>query len=972
MARRPPLIALVFILGVIPSFGWAQSSGSGGFSGIVIDSAGAVIPAAVITVSNPATGMTRSVSASERGFYSITGLPPGLYDVKAEFIGFATEIKRQTPLIVGTTLTLDFELHPAWAIKEVEEGGETALLETTQSEVKGAIQTRELENLPLLNRNFAGLVTLLPGIRPASPWDPTKITIGGLSISGSRGRNLNTTVDGGDSKDNLVGGLLQNFTLEGIQEFKVSMHRFSAVDGRSSGAELTIASKSGSNDLHGSGFLFARDAAFQAQGYFANRDNLEKPPFSRQQFGGSLGGPIRKSRTFLFGALEHIHEQTSVSVPTALYDEMVLLQPFGAKPVHAIPHPFGDTLYTIKLDYKIGERDSMMVRQALQLNDRGNDQIGANHDLSVPTFDENRLVSLVASETHLLGGRRLNQFTFQVSDFLNAIDSHSSSPATGNVSTPSISIGRAGISIRQTSFQRKLRFRDDFSLQAGKHGLRFGGDYAKFLKYGGYLNNGDTGTFTFFDDPSTIVADRGRYPQGFQTEGLVSSYSQATGQGDYQTDGAQQAAVYLQDDWRITRNLTLNLGMRYDVSVHFYDDDELSSNRTYLLLKKIGHPYAAGAPQTDKRNFAPRFGFAYDLGGRGTMVIRGGYGVYFDESFLSSLSSAIAQSKPTVYAVETRTNTNLGKGELATFRFGVDAPPTIPRAVDLPVGSTGQWVDPSYRNPYTQQSGIGFSRSFPNDLTFDVDYTHILGLREFRNYNLNPQVNGGARVLAPLFASVLGNAKALEGIVLRQSTNRSRYDELAVKFEKRGKRATFQASYILSRAYGYGGQAGDNSATAQDQKNIFAPSEWGPTGLDERHRVVVLGVFELPAWGIQFSPILQASSARPYNLTAGVDLNGDGTNNDRWIDPATGRQVSVNSERGDAFFLTDLRVTKFIKFKEKMQLGLFTEFFNLFDSTNFGANYNGNAHSTQFKQPVGYIGGAGYPFQAQFGARFSF
>jgi hypothetical protein len=857
-------------------------------------------------------------------------------------------------------------------MNEVEVTSETALLETTQSEVKGAIQTRELENLPLLNRNFAGLVILMPGIRPAAPWDPTKRTIGGLSISGSRGRNLNTTVDGGESKDNLVGGLLQNFTIEGIQEFKVTMHRFSAGEGRSSGATLNIASKSGSNDLHGSAFLFARDETFEANGFFGRRDNLIKPPFSRQQFGGSAGGPIRKSRAFFFGAIEGIREETSVTVPTTFYNELVLLEPFGAKPVHAIPHPFTEILHTVKSDYKIGNKDSMVVRWAHQYNNRGNDQIGANHDLSVPTFDENKLLSLVVSETHLFKGRRVNQFTSQVSDFLNAVDSRSSNPATGNVITPSVSIGRAGISIRQTSTQRKLRFRDDFSAQAGKHGLKIGADYGKFLKYGGFLNSGESGSFTFFDDPSTIVGDPSRYPRGFQTPGLVSSYSQGTSVGDFQVNGAQQASAYFQDDWRITRNLTLNLGLRYDIAINFYANDELPNNRTYQILKKIGHPYGAGIPQIDKKNFAPRFGFAYDLGGRGNMVIRGGYGVYFDESFLSPLSNAIAQSKPTVYAVETLTNSYIGTGALADFRFGVDAPPSIPRALDLPPKATGQWIDPSYKNPYTQQSSIGFSRSFANDLTFDIDYTHVLGLREFRNYNLNPQVNSQQRVLAPLFESVFGNRELLEAITLRQSTNRSRYDELAVKFERRGKRTTFQGSYILSRAYGYGGLAGDNNATAQDQNNLFAPSEWGPTGLDERHRVVFLGVFDMPVWGIRLSPIVQAASARPYNLIAGIDLNGDGTNNDRWIDPATGKQVSVNSQRGDLFFLTDLRVTKDLKLKERMQLEIFTEFFNLFNNTNFGSNYNGNARSTQFKQPVGYIGGGGYPFQAQFGARFSF
>ena len=182
-----------------------------------------------------------------------------------------------------------------------------------------------------------------------------------------------------------------------------------------------------------------------------------------------------------------------------------------------------------------------------------------------------------------------------------------------------------------------------------------------------------------------------------------------------------------------------------------------------------------------------------------------------------------------------------------------------------------------------------------------------------------------------------------------------------------------QAHYTLAGSYSYGGSTGNRSGAglATGWNEPFADSEWGPNGPDERHRFVFTGVLEAP-YGIQLSPVVQWASARAYNLTAGSDLNRDGNNNDRWIDPATGQQVSINAARGDSTFVFDLRTTKFIGLGGDKRLGLFVEFFNLFDTVNFGSAYNGNGRSATFRQPNGYIPSIGYPRQVQLGARFLF
>jgi hypothetical protein len=231
----------------------------------------------------------------------------------------------------------------------------------------------------------------------------------------------------------------------------------------------------------------------------------------------------------------------------------------------------------------------------------------------------------------------------------------------------------------------------------------------------------------------------------------------------------------------------------------------------------------------------------------------------------------------------------------------------------------------------------------------------------------------GRRVLVPDFLRVFGIPNVLNRIDVLASIARSRYDALTVRLQRRLPRATVQAHYTLSGAYAHGGRTGWRSGAGLPQ-NAFdplGPGEWGPTENDERHRVVAMGVFELP-YGIQISPIVQAASARPFTLTAGRDLNRDGTNNDRYIDPETGEQVAVNSARGDNTTVFDLRTTKFVDLGVGRRLGFFAEFFNLFNTVNHGNAYTGNARSANFRQPTGFIAGVGYPRQVQLGARFLF
>jgi hypothetical protein len=270
-----------------------------------------------------------------------------------------------------------------------------------------------------------------------------------------------------------------------------------------------------------------------------------------------------------------------------------------------------------------------------------------------------------------------------------------------------------------------------------------------------------------------------------------------------------------------------------------------------------------------------------------------------------------------------------------------------------------------------------------------VDYTHILGIHEFRTETINPLENAwdptdadqhipwGTRRLAPAFAAI-GQPNILGAITLSGSSDRSQFNEFILHLEHRYTRATFQASYILSSAYGFGGAVGNiasgaNSAPAPvNPDQPFGPGEWGPSPTDQRHRVVLSGVFNLP-WGIQASPIFQYGSATPYNLIAGTNVSKTGTNNDHYVDPATGQPVSFDSQRGDATWDWDARVSKFFKVgKETRRIGVFAEIYNITNRANFGNSFQGNALSPLFETPIGYAPGLPTSRQLQLGARFIF
>ena len=992
---------------VLATSGLATAQATSTFNGRVLDQGDAVLPGVTVTATNTNTGVMRTTVTNDEGQYSMPGLEPGVYDVRTELAGFSTAVRERVTLILNATITLDFRLALAGVEETLTVTGQAPLIETTQSKFASTIETTELQSLPMITRSINGMLELMPGATPMTPIDNTKRSVGNVSFGGSSGTNVSATVDGADNRDPRQGGTLMNFTLDSLEQFQLATSQFSAADGRTGGVAISMITKSGTNVFHGSGFIFGRDKALTAKDYFSKQDNLDEVPYSRQQWGGSIGGPIIRNRMFFFGAGEYINEDTSLPVPTLQFNEMEALvtatntgnlPPGLINPNH--PHsgatPLKLTMYSLKTNLQLNNAHQVMVRFAGQEDTRLNNEFTQpNNDLREPVDSFQDFWSLVGQHGWVLGNRGLNQLTGHVSHHGRLSDVHS--VITGEhytrdfpnvdyfparLSFPAVNTGAGGTG-GATADVDKYQIRDDVSLLTGSHGMKFGANYT-YLPHLGTLNNNEHfATFFFFDDPSVILSNRnGLYPQGFQTPGIVRQWQQAVGgalngvgfQAESRKD-ASQFSAWFQDDWRATSRLTLNLGVRYDLDTNLWDQENLPNSATRLALEGIGHPQAA-LPENQYTNISPRVGFAYDLAGDGRRVLRGGYGLYFDQINQQPFGDISSQTHRPLNVVSTLINTSIGVGQLANYRFGIDPEPPQPTdGSTLPPGSLGQWIGSDIVDPRVHHMHIGYAHELGTSTMFSVDYTRQEGRRGLLQLNINPIVNG-VRVLAPDFLRVYGRPNVLNQINVKSSIGESQLDMLTFKFQRRLPRTVIQAHYTLQGAYAHGGSIaarGGTTVPSQDPFDPLAEGEWGPTLQDERHRLVATGVFDLP-YGIQLSPVFQTASARPYNLTAGSDLNRDGVaNNDRWVDPATGQAVAINAGRGDPTVVLDLRATKFFALGGDWRLGALVEIFNVLDNVNLGGDYQGNGRSALFRQPLGgFIPGIGYPRQLQLGARLIF
>ena len=447
--------------------------------------------------------------------------------------------------------------------------------------------------------------------------------------------------------------------------------------------------------------------------------------------------------------------------------------------------------------------------------------------------------------------------------------------------------------------------------------------------------------------------------------------------------------------------MTLDLGLRWDKDFNALGQSDITKSRTYQELvainDPISNPYVAKLPHDDNKDFSPRIGFAYDLTGAGKHVLRGGFGLYYGNSFQNIPLFMEQQANPTVFqtvlSLSSPTDPVPGTAlTLGQWQYGVSPTPTLPGALSqLTDGSVGRLIDPNYRNPVAEEFNLGYSWALNNNSVFEAEYTHVLGLHEDKTINIDQKVpmgvDGSGNVILdrPLTAAFAAAGQpVLASVRNEESINRNRYDGMNFSYRQRmSHHFSINANYTLSWAYGYDGGGGPTTIFrnyARDGYAPLSPAEWGPSTNDERHHITLSGIVDLPL-GFQLAPIMQYGSARPYNLTnstntinagggttaAVVVPNDDPTNWFAFAGNDVGAQncyylskqcsiAKYDPLRGDPFFQLDMRLAKNIRLREGMNLQLIAQAFNLTNRANYGNNFGNNiASASTFAHPSGFI-----------------
>ncbi len=884
-------LAYLFLVGVLllsvgSGNALAQATASGTIQGTVTDKSGGVVSGAQVVAKSKATDGVRTATTSDTGYYRFELLPVGIYTVTVSKTGFAG-VAETIEILIGQTATVNVELKTGAMSEVIEVTSEAPVLDLAKTDVSQNITPKEVQELPMVGRDVANLAYLAPGVKPADSYDPTKNRYAILSVNGDGGRNVNVTVNGVDNKDNTVGGPVMQLPLEAVQEFVISTQRFSAVNGRSEGAAINMITKSGTNLYHGSIFGYFRDTNLNTD----EKDPTGKggttsshPDYTRQQFGGSIGGPFLKDKLFGFAAIEREREHQAQTVDLTSFNELTVAKAngFADQPSPTIARPFFEWRYNGRLDWVINSKNSAYLSYTSQVNDSLNDQSDATFDLTEGNFTRNHLIVGNFTLSSNLSNTTINQFTLGYQYWNNLIDSNLRAP---NIIFPNASFG-TNTNVPQQSFQKKWQFKDDISKTVGRHTFEVGVDFINNPVEGGFFEFNPTLLIRFAANPSVIVANANNaYPQGFATPGLVTEMSIANGDPFFLV-ATKQLGFYGQDNWKVNNRLTLNLGLRWDKDFNMIGGADIKNSRTYqelvALNSPISNPLVSKIAKDDNKDFSPRVGFAYDLTGRSKHVIRGGYGLYFGNVFQNIPLFMEQQANATIFQTlfditdpvkDTVPGTNipLGQWRCCGPPNGDPMPTIAPPSSQLNPGSIGRLMAPNYRNPVTEEFNGGYSWALNANTALEVEYTHVLGLHGNKTINIDQKVpvNGACctRPLDAAFAASNPPLPELGTVRVDESINREHYDGVNFSFRQRmSHRFQLSANYTLAWANSYDGGGGSYRNYPRLSTNPFASYEFGPSPNDERHHVTVSGIVDLPK-GFQLSPILQFGSARPYNLT---------------------------------------------------------------------------------------------------------
>jgi hypothetical protein len=931
-----------------PAFG--QSIGAN-LAGVVTDETGARLQDTVVTITHALNGRALIVNTGSEGEYRVVALLPGEYVVAAERSGFANVTRRIT-LPVGADATLNLTLALAGVAEQTTVDVTAPLVEVARSQPSSVVTRRDIDTLPVLDRNFLVLAQLVPGSAPLNSTVTRLATTKFGGVADQRA-GYTTLIDGGDINDTVWGSPTINLSQEAIQEFKVFRHQFDAQYGHALNAVVTVATRSGTNRFAGSGFYFGRDDALNARYPFA----AETPPFAKQRAGGSIGGPLIRNRSHFFGSYERENVNTVrvLALPPS--------NPFAWRENGIFPAEADSHMASARFDHRFGDEQFFSARYAadnqksLRANAGGSDSsqvdiVNRSHSLVLEdTWSATQNVAH-AFRVHVLR-HRLGTFPRDASV---AIRRPSITTGVTNPDAWVVPVTRVTVSNALYLHRPRSDFKAGGELAFGTH------DQDSHVYENGFF---EFGTDTLFD-----AANPATWPTAFNQQKPVTV-----------TYRSQEFALFAQNDWRLGNRMRLNAGLRYDLDLNLRLND--------FYRRALDDPSFQGLDRfisrdrgTDTNNVQPRLGATWDSRGDGTLIVRGGWGVYVTRnrpwiqirSMNQFASGAVRITSPAQLQHFPDTAAVLGGRTLDEYLAAFGG------------RNLGTVIPDDFVQPYALNTTIGAGWQATPTTVLDVDYIHSYANHQTGSKDVNLPPSGAISAANPRPAARFNQVTMVENFT------RSWYDAVETQLQSQiGSRGSLRVSYTLSRSYLDGV---DFFTTMPGTQRT--PHERGYNPTDQRHNLSVAGSVELP-WSMQVSGILKLISGSPTKVQAGVDLDGDSSQIGDLPDgiPITvGREgideslAAINAFRTarrlapidrsllalDPYRSLDVRLMKSLTIGTDRRLELLIEAFNVTNHVNF-------------RPPFGNPPGAGVPIiapgflvrtnahaarQLQWGVRYAF